>query len=389
MKKQDYFGYLRNQCMSIPDLCEEQIKGVYKGLENTIPKDVIKDIRKVVVTGCGDSYLAAMASIPAFRKYCSRFGMDFSFERNIDSARYMKIKKENAPYTLIIGISASGSSSRVQEVLLRGNHHGCKTLALTNNADSISGKAAQYVLVVNTPPFENASPGLRSYFASLVGLFMFAAYMGEVKGLSPEGSLDKFVDAIREYTASYAVILEKMDDEMFEIAKEWYTHKGYFTIGDDVDFASAYFVAAKVVECSGHMCSTADSESWCHVQTFAHDQSKIGTIFVAEKEKNNRSRIGETIYQAYHMGFPVLLTSNGTKEDFGVSSDMDIKEFTLPSTPEGFEFLYPLLNYMPGSILSSYIAALNETPYFRTEPGSPHQKEGATNKTRSSDIVIV
>ena len=156
-----------------------------------------------------------------------------------------------------------------------------------------------------------------------------------------------------------------------------------------MDFASAYFIAAKIVECSGHFCSTADSEIWCHVQTFSHNQSKIGTILVAEKEKNNRSRIGETIFQAYHMGFPVLLTSNGCKEDFGVPSDIEIKEFTLPSAPEGFEFLYPLLNYMPGSILSSYIAALNKTLYFRTEPESPHQREGAGNKTRSSNIVIV
>ena len=37
---------LRLQCMSLPELCEDQIAGVLRGLEATIPAEVIKGCRR-------------------------------------------------------------------------------------------------------------------------------------------------------------------------------------------------------------------------------------------------------------------------------------------------------------------------------------------------------
>ena len=37
MDKKNYDGQLRRQCLSIPAMAEEQIAGLKKGLENTIP----------------------------------------------------------------------------------------------------------------------------------------------------------------------------------------------------------------------------------------------------------------------------------------------------------------------------------------------------------------
>ena len=134
---------LKRQCFSIPELCEIQIEGVKKGLENTIPKDVIKNIRRVVITGCGDSYLASVIAVPAFKKFVNAFGNHFSAERCVDVARSYPFDPKYSDATLVVAVSASGGPRRVKEALMRANAKGCHTLAVTNRPESPAAQEAE------------------------------------------------------------------------------------------------------------------------------------------------------------------------------------------------------------------------------------------------------
>lgn len=385
MNRADYENALRNQCMSIPELCEAQISGVLKGIEGSIPAEKMKNIRRVIFTGCGDSYFAGSVAVPAFKKFAGQFASDFSCERCIDVSRFIEIEESNAPSTLVIGISASGSPARVKEALLRARSHGCMTMALTNNTESAAAKAAEFSLIVNTPAFATPNPGLRNYYASLIGLIMFGAYLGECKGISPAGTMEKLADAIRTYTKSYADILPELDEKMFKMADAWKEYDVVDTIADDINASTAKFIGAKFVEVTGAMYCYNDSEDWCHVNYFSHRPEKIGTIVIADKFDNNRTRIGETIHQAAGIGRPVFLISNGTQKDFG--ADENITELTVPCTPEGYEFLLPLLNFIPGAILASYVSELIGEPYFRA--GKGHWGEEGIGTIKTSQVIII
>ena len=375
---------LRQQCLSLPDLCADQIAGVRKGLAEAIPVEELKKIRRVIITGCGDSYVAALASIPAFKKFAGKFGSNFIYARAIDVARYMTFDPRQSAATLVIGVSCSGGPARVQEVLRRANHYGCYTMAVTNNANSPAGQEAKYRLIVNTPAFPKANPGLRNYYASLTGLYMFAATLGEATGCSKPGAVDALAEAIAQNTAAWADKLEAIDDQMFRLAQAWKDHKAYDFIGDDIQYASAFFSGAKIVETCGKITNTDDSEDWCHVGFFQKDPDKVGTLIVADKKANNRSRIGETISQAAGVGRPVLLVANGTKEDFDVTADIEV--CTVPEAPEGYEWLLPMMNYVPGSILAGYISRLTEEPFFR---GGGVWSAPGNNTIRSSKVEVV
>ncbi len=385
LDKAHYENPLRNQCMSIPDLCEDQIAGVRKGIEGSIPPESLKNIRRVILTGCGDSYFAARAVIPAFKRFAGKFGSKFSAERCIDVSRFIELPEKDAASTLVIAISASGGPARVEEALLRAKKHGCMTMALTNNPDSRAAKAAEFMLIVNTPAFPNPNPGLRNYYASLTGLLMFAAYLGECKGISPVGTMDNLADAIRTYTKSYAAILPQIDEKMFRLAIQWKDYATIETIADDISASTAMFIGAKFVEVAGIMAPHIDSEDWCHVNYFSHAPEKIGTIIVADINDNNRTRIGETIHQAAGIGRPVLLIANGTGKDFGVSEEMT--ELVVPDAPKNYEFLLPLLNYIPGSILASYVSELIGEPYFRA--GTGHWGDEGVGTIKSSQVIIL
>lgn len=384
MNKTGFDNALRRQCMSIPELGEDQIAGVLRGLED-VPADMLKSCRRIIVTGCGDSYAAAKASIPAFKRFGGRFGNSFSCERAIDVARFLRFDPRYAPSTLVIGVSCSGGPARIQELLRRANHCGCHTLAVTNNPESPAAQEAEHSLIVNTPAFPNANPGLRNYYASMVGLFLLAARYGEVSGVSGEGAVQDMAGAIGRYTASYAPLLEGYDDKMFKLAMTWKDLKSYDFIGDDIQFCTAFFTAAKIVEVAGGMVNVDDSEDWCHVPFFQREPDRIGTVVIADRLANDRSRIGESVSQAVGIGRPVLLIANGTREDFGITGDITLCR--VPDAPEGYEFLTVLMNYIPGAILAGYISTLSGEPFFRG--GAPAWLQPGVNSIRTSRIEVV
>ena len=44
--KKEYDNQLRRQCFNIPVMCEEQIAGVMKGVAESVPREVLKKIRR-------------------------------------------------------------------------------------------------------------------------------------------------------------------------------------------------------------------------------------------------------------------------------------------------------------------------------------------------------
>lgn len=383
MNRVEINSALVNQCLSIPALCSAQIAGVKKGLD-AIPDKVLKKCRKIIITGCGDSYVAAKAAIPAFKKFGGQFGNDFVYDRAINVARYMNFDLRYSDSTLVVAVSCSGGPARIKEVLERAKHYGCHTLAVTNNPESPAVKTAEYSLIVGTPHFPDANPGLRNYYASLVGLYLLAAKFGEVNGISSENSFSDLVKAISDYSEAYAPVLEGIANQMFELAKDWKEYKSYDFIGDDIEYCSAFFSAAKMVEVVGSITNVDDAENWCHVSYFQKKPDCIGTMVVADKLSNDRSRIGETVKQAAGIGRPIVLIANGTKEDFGITADIEV--CTVPEAPEGFEFLLPMMNYLPGAMLAGYISALKKEPYFR---GGGIWANPEAQTIRSSKLEIV
>lgn len=384
MNQSAYDNDLRRQCISLPELCDPQIAGVRRGLESALSDEQLRSIHKIVVTGCGDSLMAARACIPAFNQFAGAFGADFISTTAINAARYMPISPVQAPSTLVIGVSCSGGPARIVELLRRANAKGCMTLAVTNNPDSPAAREAGAALIVNTPPFPNANPGLRNYYASLLGLYFLAARLGEVTGRSNPGATDALAQAVRAYTGAWRPLLEDIDGQMFQTAREWMHFDCFEYIGDHIQFCTAYFGAAKMVEVAGKMTCTEDSENWCHVNYFLKNPSRIGTVAVADVLANNRSRIAETVRQAAGVGRPLLLVTNGRRQDFGAPESVQVCQ--VPKTPAGFEFLLPLMDYLPLAVLAGYVSALTGEPFFRG--GGVWASEGASS-IRTSRITVV
>lgn len=381
MDKDRYDNPLRQQCLSIPALCAQQAEGVSLGFAESGLEKILPHITRVILTGCGDSYFAANAAVPAFQKYAGAFGLGFEARRCIDVARFLAYPERGAENILVVGISASGSPARVSEALQRAAHYGCRTLALTNNGGSPAGKAAQYRLVVHTPAFPGASPGLRNYYASLFGLYTLAAKLGECRGTAGPDGVGELTQVIASMAQAYAAVLPALEEQAFGIAKAWQGIRAAETVGDADAYPTAAFTAAKFVEVSGLMSSVGDSEDWCHINFFGREPERTGTIVYVRREMPHLGRIEEMLRQASAVDRPLLLVSNGAE----CAVPQGAQHIVLPAAPQGFAFVESMYDFLPGALLAAYDSALRGETYFRggrwSEPG--------VNTIQTSRIEIV
>lgn len=364
MNKTSCDNPLRRQILSLPDLAGEQLQNCFGSkLRNLMSMAEIFDTRKIILTGCGDSYAAAIAMAPVIEKYCDCFGVEVM--RIVEFCRFLSkadigIGEPNSP--LVIVISAGGNTARICEALQKANEVGAFSILVTNKEVSRAASIAKRVFYLGTPAFLNDSPGLRSYFASMLGMIAFASRMGHVRGTLPPTGPESFQTAIADYVGRFGAVFAAIDDQIFKVAERWANFQRFDFVGDDVEMASALIGADKFAECNGCFFDVSDSEDWCHINFFLKDPESIGTIFMADKNAASFGRVIESVGSAKKLGRPVLVITNALASSFIEG----VEVCTVPDAPAGFEWLLPLMDFTPAALLASYIAQLQGENYFRT-----------------------
>ena len=151
MKNNPKDSPLCNQVFSLPGMVEEQVEICFspEQLEQILPIKDCFDIRKVFLTGCGDSLAAAGNMTPIIEKYCDI--MSCKALDPITFTRYMTksdigIGEPNSP--LVLSISAGGETARVVEVLKKASELGAFPLVITGKPDSTCAETAKKAFIM-------------------------------------------------------------------------------------------------------------------------------------------------------------------------------------------------------------------------------------------------
>ena len=149
------------QVRSIPELLANQYGDLEPKTRKVLTTPEIFSIQRIVLTGCGDSHAAAMATKYVFEALT---GIPTEVVPIIELSRFYSAKQlgfaPNNP--LVIAVSNSGNVARIAEGVQRVVKLGGFVLGVTGNPASALGQSASRVLKLNIPPFESA-PGVRSY----------------------------------------------------------------------------------------------------------------------------------------------------------------------------------------------------------------------------------
>lgn len=309
------------------------------------------DVQRIILTGCGDSYCAALAAKPVF-EMMTKVRTDvipcLELSRHMD-ARQLSCG-HNSP--LVVGISVSGTVSRVEEALLRAASLGANTVAVTNDPDSPVARAAKHVVKINLPDGIEDGPGALTYNGSLIAVMGLAFRMGRAKNIFPEEELWAIHDEMRGYVSEVCRLLPEMEKQAFEIAQRWKDLRCFDFVGDYGDFATAFFGSAKTLEATGGYTTYDDSEDWCHINFFLYGPRTIGRVFIANSDTPSYTRLKETLAAVELLHSPCIVITNGDREEFSQAFDV----FTFPK-PKYF-WMNPLMQHFAFDLVVGYIAGI-------------------------------
>lgn len=377
----EFDNALCRQVRSLPELLRQQYADLEPKTRSALTTPEIFSIQRIVLTGCGDSHAAAMATRYTFEKLT---GLPTEVVPAIELARYYDERQlgfaPNNP--LVIAISNSGSIARVGEAVQRVVQHGGFALGITGNMDSLLGRSASRIVHLEVPPFESA-PGARSYLVSVLLLLLLAIRFGEVRGRYTMDQAMAYRDDILVQATKQEALLPAMDDAMLALAKEWKDLEAFDFVGAGQDYATAWFGHAKVYEAMGKYAMCVNTEEWLHLNFFMRRFDKIGTVVVCASDSPARSRAQEMLrHAASDIKRPTLLITDRAE-------DWELCGARCVCTPRSrFCFFDQLTQYIPLCLLAGYIGKMiGETDGRGCEENWSFARGGAG--VQNSEIIVL
>jgi glucosamine--fructose-6-phosphate aminotransferase (isomerizing) len=263
--------------------------------------------------------------------------------------------------TLVIATSASGGTQRVVQAIERAKEHGALTIALTGTPNSAVTQAADRAIVVELPKKER-SPGIRTYQASLLGMFLAAIQLSEAHGRHQPAE----ANALRQELAALADVVDStaaaLKDRCRQVAATITEAPVMVMAGSGPSYGTALFSAAKVIEAAGVFAMGQDLEEWWHVERFAYPIDM--PVFVIAPPGRSYWRAGDLAATARALGRRVIAVTQ--QDDTEVTRHAHLVLPVLGNVREEFS---PLLYHLFADYVACYLAErIGRSPFQSDRP---------------------
>jgi glucosamine--fructose-6-phosphate aminotransferase (isomerizing) len=347
------------QVKSLPEMIRSEFGALDRQVRLLMNHDECLSVKRIVITGCGDSHMAGIAAELAFEQIA---GIPTEPMRAMKSGRYAApYRLSHYPHNpLVIGISVSGTVSRTREAVGLFSKQNLPTVAITGNPDSPLAQAADKVIDCTIPEFPFA-PGVRSYRMSLLALYLLAIRLGEVQDRFSQDEAKILRQNLLNTADAIAATIEAVDEKSFELAQAVADEKSFVYIGDGPNFGTALFGAAKAIEAAGVHAMGQESEEWAHLQYFTTVETSTPTFLISPGYRGH-NRVGELMPPLKKIGrITVAIVPDG---DQLVASKADWVLPVLGDIPEAFTpMVYPVATELFAAHLSDVIGE----PFFRRD----------------------
>ncbi|MBA2743316.1 MAG: glutamine--fructose-6-phosphate transaminase (isomerizing), partial [Chthoniobacterales bacterium] len=246
IKKGDYPHYMLKEIFEQPGSVRDAMRGRLSveestaklgGLEMTASQ--LRDVGRVVLTGCGTALHAAMvgeymieqiAGVPTEIEFASEFR-----HRNTPMT----------PDTLVFAISQSGETADTLGALRESRRKGYRTLGICNNVASTIARESDGGVYMHAGP-EIGVAATKSFTSQVTILTLIALLLGRIRHLSTsEGT--EIIDALQKLPEQIEETL-KLSDQIRAIAKKYIAAPGMLFFGRQFNFPIALEGALKLKE---------------------------------------------------------------------------------------------------------------------------------------------
>jgi len=253
---------LVSELAQVPNMIRAQVPVMWAAVQSLLNEIDANAIPRVVLTGCGDSLFAGMATCWAFERYG---GVPTEAIEALDFSRY---KVDGLPTSsLVLPISYSGQVGRTVEAARNARHFGATVVAITGRPERRLGQTAPRRLHVEVPSL-GFSLGTSTYIGLMLTAYLLALGVGHRRGVLTEGQVAELLDALRGVSGCIEQALAAGEAVLPEHASWLAQSEAVIFLGAGPNYASALFGAAKLFEGAQLHGVTQNTEEWAHAQYF-------------------------------------------------------------------------------------------------------------------------
>ncbi len=263
------------------ELTRKIVDSVLVQLLNKFDTGHLRKIRKVYMIGCGDSRFAGRAMEECFYRFSGLAARSFP---SLEFSRY------HVPFAdsdaLVIGISYSGKVVRTVEGMRLAREKGLITVGITQKErDTPLADVAEVIIALDTPSTSQIIPGCLSYYASLIGVALFAIYLGEVRACISSSRADQLYSCLKNLGKDVESISRTCTSRVEEYIAHTDFEQVWQFLGSGPNYATAEYGAVKLLEAASLNALWYDIEEWAHTGYFLVKE-KTPLIIVAPEGKS-------------------------------------------------------------------------------------------------------
>lgn len=256
-------------------------------------------------------------------------------------------------HELTIVITQSGQTADTTAAMIAAAENGSKTLAIVNVADSMIAKEADSVIVTHAGP-EIAIASTKAFTAQLAVLYLFAIYLGELRGALTRDEVQLRLDELRALPEKLERALQ-CNAVCDELAEKYSMATDFLFLGRSVHHPAALDGALKLKEVS-----------YIHAEAYPTGELKHGPYalidammpIVCIATRDTKDPLSVRRYQISLQHMRDVKARNGRVIAVVNEGDEEIHEITkdVIFVPEAPELLLPMVETVPLQLLAYHIA---------------------------------
>jgi glutamine---fructose-6-phosphate transaminase (isomerizing) len=208
-----------------------------------VTDEFLKDVRRVVIVGCGTAYHAGLVG-----RYAIEWWSRLPVEMDIASEfRYRNPVLDERD--LVIGISQSGETADTLAAMRLARERGAKVLAVTNFQGSQATRDSDGVLFTRAG-LEIGVAATKTFVAQVAAMFLFALKLAQLRGTLEPDVVSRLCRELRGMPHAVGTLLEDVDDQVRTIAEHWKDAGFFLYLGRHVGLPICLEGALKLKEVS-------------------------------------------------------------------------------------------------------------------------------------------